>query len=728
MNQPSSATSVAPLQADSQDSLQGCLLFFLKRYRINTTLTSLLNGLPLVKSRLTPQLFTRAATQAGLASRVVKRKAEDISPHVLPAVAMMASGRSVILLERTVGEDGDTRTGAFAVLDTYTGEEQRFETLEEFDKVYGGFLILVRQGMVGEMTAEARDPKKQWFWATVRQFRPLYNKVLVSALVINTVALASPLFVMNVYDRVVPNHAYETLWVLALGVAIAYVFDAIFKQLRVYFLDVAGKGADILLGSKIYQQLLNLRLGEGRISAGAFANQLRDYDSLRDFFTSSTLVTLVDVPFLFMFIGVIALLGGSIALVPLVAVPLILVISAVVQGPMMGLTREVSKELDMKHGHLVETIYALENIKSMGSQSHAQGRWEQLSGISARLSNKTRFLSNLALNSGGFVQQMVYVALIVWGVYKVTEGEMTMGALIACSMLLSRALAPLSSIAGLFVRYAQAKNSMETLTKFMNSPVERPLGKSFVHVGQLRGEMVFDKVSFAYPGSKLASLNDVSFSIKPGERVGIVGRAGSGKSTLSRLMLNLYNPSEGSIMYDGLEIRQLDPAELRANICYFPQNLYLFRGTLRENLLLANPDAPDSALMSAVEVSGAYRLIRRHPMGFDLPVGERGELLSGGQRQAVGLARALMQQGNLVILDDPTSEMDSGSEAWVKERLGKWLKNRTLVLITHRPGMLDLVDRLLVIDDGKLVADGPKAEVLAMLQQNAAKAVQGGKK
>lgn len=722
------SAALATFQADSQDSLQGCLVFFLRHYRINTTLTSLLSGLPLVKSRLTPQLFTRAAAQAGLVSRVVKRTPNEISPHVLPAVIMMASGRSVVLLSRTLAEDGSLDGGSFTVLDTFTGTEQVLPTLDEFEKVYGGFVILVRQSVAAELSAEARDPKKQWFWGTVRQFRPLYNKVLLSAFVINLVALVSPLFVMNVYDRVVPNHAYETLWVLAVGVLIAYTFDSIFKQLRVYFVDVAGKGADILLGSKIYHQLLNLRLGEGRISAGAFANQLRDYDSLRDFFTSSTMVTLVDVPFLFLFVLVIFMLGGSLALVPLVAIPLVVVVSAVVQGPMMGLTREVSKELDMKHGHLVETIYALENIKSMGSQSHAQGRWEHLSGVAARLSTKTRFLSNLALNAGGFVQQLVYVGLIIWGVYKVTDGDMTMGALIACSMLLSRAMAPLSSVAGLFVRYAQAKNSMEMLTKFMNSAVERPHGKNFVHVGQLRGEMQFDNVSFAYPGSKLASLTNVGFTIKPGEKVGIVGRAGSGKSTLSRLMLNLYNPTEGSILFDGLEIRQLDPAELRANICYFPQNLYLFRGSLRENLLLANPEASDADLMNAVEVSGAYRIVRRHPMGFDLPVGERGELLSGGQRQAVGLARALMQQGNLVILDDPTSEMDSGSEAWVKDRLSKWLKTRTLVLITHRPSMLDLVDRLLVIDDGKLVADGPKAEVLAMLQQNAAKALQGAGK
>ncbi|MFZ2587478.1 MAG: type I secretion system permease/ATPase [Alphaproteobacteria bacterium] len=712
-------TQIATLQADTQDSLQGCLLFFIKHYRLNVTLTSLLSGLPLVGNRLTPQLFTRAARQAGLASRVVKRGAGQISPHVLPAVVMMSSGRACVLMKR----EGD----AFTVLDTFTGAEQVYETLPEFEGVYGGFTIMVRASLGMEMGVEMADPAKAWFWDTVRQFRPLYNKVLLAAFAINMVGILTPLFAMNVYDRVVPNQAFETLWMLTVGVMAAYVFEGLFKQLRVYFVDVAGKGADILLGSKIYAQLLNLRLGENKTSAGAFANQLRDYDALREFFTSTTVVALVDVPFIFLYIVVIFMLGGSLALVPLVAVPLLIAASAVVQGPMMGLTREVNKELDMKHGHLVETIFALENIKSMGSQSAAQGLWERLSGVGAKLSTKTRFLSNLAQNFNAFLQQVAYAVIIVWGVYMVTNGDMTMGALIASSMLLSRAMAPLGTVAGLFTRYAQMKNSMQTLTKFMNSPVERPNGKQFVHIGQLKGEIAFENVSFAYPGSKLASLNALNFTIKPGERVGVIGRAGSGKSTLSRLVLNLYNPIEGSVLLDGLEIRQLDPAEVRANVCYFPQNLYLFRGSLRENLMLANPTASDADLMTAVEVSGAYRLIRRHPMGFDLPVGERGEALSGGQRQAVGLARAIMQQGNIVVLDDPTSEMDSGSEAWVKDRLGKWLKNRTLLLITHRPGMLDLVDRLLVIDDGKLVADGPKAQVLAMLQQNAAKALQGGK-
>lgn len=716
------AAPLAPVQTDVQDSLQGCLQFFIQHYRLNQTLTSLLVGLPLQKHRLTPEIFTKAARRAGLNSRVVRREIDDISAHVLPAVVMAKSGRGLVLLKRFKRKDDNVEV--FVVLDTFSGDEQVLER-EAFSQLFDGGVILVRPSLSVEMDS-SRNPAQKWFWDTVSQFRPLYGKVMVSALIINLIALASPIFTMNVYDRVVPNAAYETLWVLAFGMVLAYVFDFIFKQLRVYFVDAAGKSADILLGSKIYGQLLNLRLGQQQMSAGAFANQLREYDSLRDFFTSSTLVAIVDLPFLFLFVFVIFLIAGPLALVPLVAIPVTIALCWATQTPMRELVREVSREMDAKHGHLVETINALENIKAMGSQSHAQGKWEQLTGVTAKVSSKTRFLSQLGLQFSGFIQNIVTVAMVLWGVYLISNGDMTMGALIASTMLVGRAMAPLSQVAALFVRYQQAQSSMETLTKLMNSPVERPEGKAFVHVKQLGGQIQFEDVSFTYPGSKLDSLKNVSFTINPGENVAIVGRSGSGKSTIARLLLGLYAPTGGSILFDGLEIRQMDPAEIRSGVCYFPQNLHLFRGTLRENLLLANPQATDDQMLQAVEVSGALRLIRRHPMGFDLPVGERGEMLSGGQRQAIGLARALMQHGPIAVLDDPTSEMDARSEEWVRQRLSKWGRARTLVLITHRPSMLDLVDRLIVMDEGRVVIDGPKAKVLETLRGAAMTQVAGG--
>jgi ATP-binding cassette, subfamily C, bacterial LapB len=709
------------LQGNSADSLQGCLQWALKHYKLNHSITSLLAGLPLQNNRLTPELFGRAATRAGLAARVVNRTLQELEPAILPAVVLLHSGRAAILEKITgMGEAANYR-----LINTFTNEAEELPC-SQFLQQTSGTYILLKATLRTQVEQELSSPAKQWFWGTLQQFKPLYYKVGMAALVINAVALVSPLFVMNIYDRVVPNQAQETLWVLAIGAVIAYTFDAVFRQLRAYFVDTAGKGADVLLASRIYAQLLNLKLQQQPMSAGALANQLRDYDSLREFFTSSTIVALVDLPFMLLFVGVIALLGGPLALLPLVAIPLVLAVCMLLQKEMLEISRAQAAEADLKHGHLVETINALENIKAIGSASHAQGIWEKVTGTTAKGAGKIRFLSNVALNFAYWAGQLMYVLLMIWGTYIIFTGEMTTGALVACSMLVMRAMAPVSQVAGLYVRWSQTKVALEALTKFMNSPTERPEGKSFVHHPIVTGAVELDRVTFAYPGSKLVSLYQANLVIRPGEKVGIVGRAGSGKSTIARLVLGLYEPGEGQVRIDGLALAQLDPAELRQNICYFPQNLHLFRGTLRQNLLLANPEASDADLLQALELSGAFRLVRRHPMGLDLPVGERGELLSGGQRQAIGLARALMHDGNIVVLDDPTSEMDATSENWVKERLRRWLGHRTLILITHRPSMLELVDRLIVIDDSKVIADGPKAEVLERLGVKTPLSVGGG--
>lgn len=713
-------------QDQSQDSLQGCLMWLVDHYRLTHSLTSLVSGLPLVKNRLTPELFARAAGRAGFACRVVRRGVQDIRPEVLPAVVMLASGRAAILKERRPGKDG---ADVFVVTDTFSGDETEYTGPETFAPIYGGVMILVKATLKTQLHQELHSTARQWFWGTIREFRPLYYKVGIAALVINLVALTAPLFSMNVYDRVVPNAGYATLWVLGIGALVAYLFDTAFRQLRSYFVDVAGKGADILLASKIYAKLLNLRLQQQPMSAGAMANQLRDYDSLREFFTSSTIVAIVDVPFMFLFVLFIGLLGGPLFLLPLVSIPVVLVVCTLIQNQMLALSREIARESDMKHGHLVETINALENIKSIGSQSHAQGIWEMLVGTTGKQAGKIKFANNLALNFAYLSGQVVYVSTIMWGCYRVIDGQMTTGALVAASMLVMRAMAPVNQVAALYVRWTQTKIALETLTKFMGSAVEREDGQRYVHHPVVGGEITFDTVGFAYPGSKLASLYQASFTIRPGERVGIIGRAGSGKSTIARLVLGLYEPQEGRVRIDGLDLGQLDIAEVRQQVCYFPQNLHLFRGTLRDNLLMANPSASDADLVQAIEVSGAYRLVRRHPLGLDLPVGERGELLSGGQRQAIGLARALMREGRVAIFDDPTSEMDATSENWVKERLSKWLKDRTFILITHRPSMLELVDRLIVVDDARIIADGPKDKILAQLGVRAPVAVNptGGK-
>ncbi len=715
------------LQRQTKDSLQGCLMYLVQHYGKTHALTSLTAGLPLKKNHITPQMFIRAAKRAGLDAKVVERDAADISTHTLPAVVSLTSGRYAILKDKEEGFGKGGTNNRYALIDTFTGEEEWIEGDDAFNAIYTGFTILTKPSIWHELARDTFKDSSEWFWSNILPFKGIYMQVALAAIFINLIALASPLFVMNVYDRVVPNLAYETLWVLAIGIITVYIFDFTFKQLRAYFIDVAGKGADILLASRVYQQMMNAKLGTRETTSGAFANQVKEYDTLRDFFTSTTLTTLIDLPFILLFVAVIAMVGGPVALVPLAAVPIVLFVCFFVQRPMRGLVQQVSQDMDAKHGHLIETINGLENIKAIGSMGYAQGKWEQYVGAGARLSAKTKFLAQLGINFSVFAQQLVTVFIVIWGVYRIGNGDMSMGALVACSMLAGRALAPLGTAAGLYVRYQQAKSAMDGLNKLMEAPVERPDGHTFVHVDDIKGDVDFTDVTFAYPGSNMECLNAVSLSIKAGDRVGIIGRAGSGKSTLSRLLLNLYEPKSGNITLDGLDIRQLDPAVLRSFISYAPQNLILFRGTLRQNLMLANPEATDDQLLQAAEISGLMGFIRRHPMGFDLPVGERGESLSGGQRQAVGLARAVLSQGKIAIFDDPTSEMDHASEEHVKTRLKKWLgdKSRTLILVTHRPAMLDLVDKLIVMHYGKMVAIGPKDKVLKSLETGAIKVRKG---
>lgn len=690
------------------DSLQGCLAYLVDHYGKRHTLTSLMNGLPLKDNKLTAQLFVRAARRAGLNAQVAARKLQDISPHVLPAVIHLENDEFAVL-------QGKTKDGDYQLINGRTGAEMRVGEAELLN-MYRGNLILVRPSAATELVADTFATGREWFWQTLLSFKRLYIQVALAAVFINLMGLVSPLFIMNVYDRVVPNGAYETLWVLASGALIAYIFDFVFRQLRGYFIDMAGRGADILLASRIYSQVLNIRLGTQQASAGAFANQLREYESLREFFSSTTLVTLIDVPFIFLFIGVLALISGPLALVPLVAVPIVLFVCYAVQLPLRGLMEQHAQDLDRKHGHLVESLNGLESIKSLGLQSFAQARWEQAVGVAARLGTKTRFLAQLGIHFSLFMQQTVVVVLVIWGVYRITNGDMSIGALVASTILVGRTLAPLSQAVGLYVRYQQARIALTGLNNIMQAEVERQDGQEFVHIESFKGNMDFKGVDFHYPNSPMDSLSDVSFQIKAGEKIGLIGRAGSGKSTTSRLMLNLYNPSKGSILMDGVEIRQLDPAELRTHISYVPQNIVLFAGTLRENIQLANPQASDQDMLRAAEMAGVMEFVRRHPKGFDMPVGERGEGLSGGQRQAVAVARAFLRNGSVVILDDPTSEMDNRSEEIVKQGLNEFCQDKTVILITHRASMLVLVDRLIVMDYGQKVADGPKKAVLEQLK------------
>ncbi len=517
---------------------------------------------------------------------------------------------------------------------------------------------------------------------------------------------------MNVYDRVVPNEATSTLWVLASGVIVVFIFEFILRNLRSYFIDLAGKNADTLIASHLLERVMSMRMDTKPESTGSMANNLKEFESLRDFFASGTLVLLVDLPFVFLFLLVMFLIAGPLALVPTLVVPIVIGISWALQKPLKRITDQTMAESNQKHAILVEALSGLETIKAAGAQSRIQGRWEQLVGITAATSGKAKAVASLATTLTALIIQMTTVVVVLFGVYMMIDKHLTMGALVAMTLLTGRALSPLGAVCGLMLKYEQSRVALEALNKLMDSPSERPAGKVFRHTPELLGQIEFQNVTFSYPNSSEKALDSVSFTIRPGERVALLGRIGSGKSTIGRLLMKLYEPTEGAILLDGIDIRQIDPADIRRSIGYVGQDNYLFYGTIRDNISYGAPYADEQAIQIAAHLSGVMDFVRGHAHGLDLQVGERGTALSGGQRQSVAIARALTGNPPILMLDEPTSNMDNASEARFQQRLAAYRGLKTLLCVTHRGSMLNVVDRVIVLDGGKLVADGPKDKVL----------------
>ncbi len=533
---------------------------------------------------------------------------------------------------------------------------------------------------------------------------------------VNFFALAGPLFIMNVYDRVVPNFAEETLWVLATGAFIVFGFDFALKWLRAQLVDKAGKIADTRIAARLFEQVLGMKMADRPPSAGALASNLREFDSLRDFFTSSTLTILVDLPFIFMFCFIIFLVGGKVAVVPLTAIPIVIIVGISMQIPMQRIMQKTSKEGSQKHAILVEAITGIETIKATAAEGRLQRNWENFSSLTAQSGASAQRWSALALNFSASATQVVTIGIVVYGVYLIQEGELSVGGLVASTMMAGRAMGPLASIAGILMRFNQARASLKGLDNLMKTPVERPEGKIFVHRPNFQGHIEFKNVTFTYPNQKTPALNDISFNLDAGERVGIIGRIGSGKSTLWKLIMGLYDPDDGAVMMDGTDVRQIDPADLRRNVGCVPQDVYLFFGSVKDNIAFSAPFADDAMILRAARLAGVEEFVSKNPAGYDMEVGERGQSLSGGQRQSIAVARALLLDPPILIMDEPTSSMDNTTEARFKARMTRILENqKTLILTTHRGSMLTLVDRLIVMDGGKIVADGPKEQVVDAL-------------
>lgn len=712
--QPTPEWIIRPGVVDYEDPLLACLAQLSTILEKPVSRQALKAGLPNADTRFTPELCVRAAERAGFNAKIVKRgDLLRITPLVLPAILLLKQMNAVVLLKI------DRKNGTADIAVAESGAGKVTVPLRELMAEYTGYTIFIkaRFGFDTRSRYDERKYNQNWFWGTLKRFWPIYSHVLLATFLLNLFGLATPLFTMNVYDRVVPNAAVETLWVLALGVVIVFMIEFVLRNLRSYFVDIAGKNADIIIASQLLERVMSMRMDKKPESTGSMANNLKEFESLRDFFTSGTLVLLVDLPFIFIFVGVMFLIGGPLALIPLITIPLVCLISWFLQAPMKRIIDRTTAESNQKHAMLVEALSGLETIKTSGAQSRVQGRWEKLVGLTAETSGKARALATMAQTIVSFIIQMNTVVIILFGVHMMIDKEITMGALVGMTLLTGRALGPLGTVSGLLMKYQQSRAALEALHQLMDSPTERPTDKFFHHTPELHGQIEFHNVSFSYPGQTEKALDNVSFVIRPGERVAILGRIGSGKTTIGRLIMKLYEPTEGSILIDGIDIGQIDPADIRRHIGYVGQDNYLFYGTIRDNISYGAPHVDDNAIQVASHFAGVMDFVRGHAHGLDLKVGERGSSLSGGQRQSVAIARALVGNPPILMMDEPTSNMDQGSEQRFQQRIGAYRGLKTLMCVTHRGSMLHVADRVIVLDNGRLVADGPKEQVLASLAQ-----------
>lgn len=693
------------------DPLLDSVVAMARIFGVATTREALSAGLPLEGNLVTPALLPRVAARAGLTARLARRPLEDLRPGLLPVVLLLKDKQACILLEWLPAGEARVRFPE-------SGESADVLTRDELESLYAGIVFFVRPVFnFDQRTPDSGQIKsRHWFWGVVVQNWRLYRDSLLAALVVNLFALAMPMFSMTVYDRVVPNRAEETLWVLTIGVLLMLVFDTVLRVLRAYILDTAGKRIDVTLSANIMGRVLGLRMADRPASVGSFAANLRAFEAVRDFVASASITTLVDMPFVLVFLCVIAWISPWLLVPVVLCIVLLLIASLLVQQKMQELVEVTQRASAQRNATLVESLVGIETIKFMVAESNFQRKWEHSTVFLAQNGTKLKLLSSVIMNSAQMLQQLVSVGVLIVGVYLLMGNQISMGAIIAASMLAGRAMAPFGQVAGLLMQFHSAKSGLAAVATHMNTQPERADDAAFLHREGFQGTIEFKDVSFSYPGQQQAVLSKVTFKIHAGERVAFIGRVGSGKSTIQRLILGLHQPTEGAILIDGIDLRQIDPAELRRAAGFVSQDVSLFFGTLKENIALGAPFANDQDVIAAAEIAGVTEFANRHPRGFDMPIGERGESLSGGQRQAVGIARAVLNDSPILLLDEPSSAMDHQSEDLLKARLRRFTTGKTVILVTHRTSLLELVDRLIVVDNGQIMADGPKSQVVDALQ------------
>ena len=656
----------------------------------------------------------------GFENTLSKRDLRDIPSLAVPVVLILHNEEAAVVTQI----DGAGANRVFHVRQA-DGLAQEL-TYEQLSALYLGFCWFIKPKMVADNRTDLPEYHlpKSWFWKVIWRFKGYYYQVILATFIINFLALVSSLYVMNVYDRVIPNQAYETLWVLSIGVTLAIVFEFIAKMIRGHLTDIAGKKADLIISSALFRRVLALRLADRPASAGSYANNLRDFESVREFMTSASLLALVDLPFLLLFILVISIVGGKLAFVPLTIIPIVVLVGFWVQRPLSRYINESMQEGSQRQGLAVEALEGIETLKTNNATSWAQQRWDEYTAKTSASAIKVKDTSNFVVNFATGMQQLNTVALVLVGTHLIhaenPADRITMGALIASVILSGRALSPLAQIAGLAIRFQQAKLALEGINNIVERPVERAPERKYVTLSQVQGNISFDKVSFKYDEESSPAVTSLSLNIRPGEKVGILGRIGSGKSTLLKLASGLYDAAGGNVMLDGVDMRQIDPNFLRSQVLLLSQSPRLFLGTLRENMDLARVDgySTDQELLQALRRFGLDKIIRQHPRGLDMPLGEDGLGLSGGQKQIIALARMTLRSPRVVLLDEPTTGLDQATERMALSAVGQWCQDKTLIVVTHRPQVLQIVNRIIVMDGGKIVMDGPRDLVLQKLMQN----------
>ena len=708
-----------------RDTLLESLVLYTRLFHKPFSSESLLSGLP-ISSNLTNQilfsktnsksLFSRAALRAGLKTTIIEKPIRNILSLQLPVILILSNENRCIL--ESFNQDKTKAKIIFAA-------DEPLEEWIEIDKLedeYLGFAFMLKKVYEyehenGKKTLDLSN-QKHWFWSTLGFSRKIYFDCILASILINLFVLATPLFTMNVYDRVIPNNAQETLLVFTIGIVVVFLLDASLKFLRTYFLEMAGKKSDIIMSSIIFEKILDLQMHAHPKSVGSFANNIKSFDSIRGFLTNATLSILIDFPFAILFLAVIFYLSGVLVLVPISIIFIIVIYALMIKKPLQISIESTYEASAKKNGILIEALQNIETIKAQGLAGNIQFNWEESTGEIANKSLKSKLISSSIPTITSLLVGLNTVLIIVFGVFLIQKFELTMGGLIATMILSGRAIAPMGQIVGLITNFEDAKTSFKMLDDIVNKPLERPIAREFVKRPSLKGNIEFRNVSFKYPESEAYALKDVSFTIKEGEKVAFIGRIGSGKSTIAKLILKLYEPQEGSILIDGIDISQIDPADLRKKISYVPQDIHLFRNTIKNNILGSYKFVDDEWMIKCSKISGTDEFVKLHPVGYDMPIGERGAGLSGGQRQSVGIARALINDSKIYLFDEPTNAMDQTTESNILNSLKENLEEKTLLLVTQKMNMLELVSRVIVMKQGEKVLDGDKIEIIKKLGAN----------